>query len=155
MLRILRSKVSALGGGHPLYGKRGYSLIEMLFVIAIIAVTSAITLPRAAGALDQVISHTVFFEFQRQVSDFRAQAFREERSLNLIDSTQAAVDTSAPQPNNVAVRLRSGWTYKLTQPMTIDAGAGCSNADADLMNGARIIMHLQSKGHDCRFIRTI
>jgi prepilin-type N-terminal cleavage/methylation domain-containing protein len=137
--------------------KAGYSLIEILFVMAIIAVTAAISLPRAAGALDQVISHTVFFDFQRQVSDLRARAFREEQTFDLVNGADAplsAADASG-QVRTVIVKLRAGWTYKLTTPLMIGAGGACGVADAELLNGERRIMHLESRGHDCRFIRTL
>ncbi len=140
---------------NKLHFKAGYSLIEILFVMAIIAVTAAISLPRAASALDQVISHTVFFEFQRQVSEFRARAFREEQVLTVVNSPDGQPAGAIPQTGDVSVKLRSGWSYKLNAPLTIDSGAGCSLANADLYNGQRLIMHLQSRGHDCRFIRTL
>ena len=139
---------------RPARAKAGYSLIEILFVLAIIAVTAAISVPRAASALDQVISHTVFFDFQRQVSDLRARAFREEQTFDLVSSADARRADPAGQMRDVKVTLRSGWTYQLTAPLTIGAGANCSIADAELLNAGRKIMHLESRGRDCRFIRT-
>jgi prepilin-type N-terminal cleavage/methylation domain-containing protein len=150
MQRISPSKKKPAAGDSR---TAGYSLIEMLIVIAIIAITSAIALPRAAGALDQVISHTVFFEFQRQVSALRAEAFRDEKLISIV-TPDAVTTPSDDQIERVALALRSGWTYELSGPFLISPGASCSNLDVDLVNQKRSIIHLESRGHDCRFIRT-
>ena len=136
-------------------GKAGYSLIEILIVLAIMALMAAISMPRAASALDQVISHTVFFDFQRQVTDLRARAFREERGFNVVGTEASTGGRSRDRERDIAIPLRSGWTYRLGAPFRIGAGAECSPTEVDLFNGKRLIMHLESKASDCRFIRTV
>jgi prepilin-type N-terminal cleavage/methylation domain-containing protein len=155
MLLISLNRAFRWSVNAPAACKAGYSLIEIMVVIAIMAVASAIAVPRAASALDQVISHTVFFEFQRQVSSLRAEAFRNERAVRVVEIGHAVVDGGVQPVQTATLSLRSGWTYKMSAPLLIDAGSSCSIADVDLFNSGRKIMHLESHGHDCRFIRTV
>ena len=132
----------------------GYSLMEILIVLAIMSLTAAIAIPRAAGALDQVISHAVFFDFQRQVLELRSKAFREERGIEIVGEGRAPADAVASERFST-VLLRAGWKYELGGPLTIDSGGKCSSTQVDLTNRGRRVMHLESRGSDCRFLRTL
>ena len=57
-------------------GRGGYSLMEILVVLAIFALSTAVIMPSTSRMLDQTTAHAVFFEFQRQVSDLRREANR-------------------------------------------------------------------------------
>ena len=63
----------------------GYTLIEVLVVLAIFALSTAIIMPSTARMLDQTTSHAVFFEFQRQISDLRREANRTGEPLRVVD----------------------------------------------------------------------
>lgn len=58
--------------------KAGYSVLEVLIVLAIMAMASAIVMPRGLAMLDRVMTHVVFFDLQREVSDLRRDAYRTE-----------------------------------------------------------------------------
>ena len=53
------------------------------------------------------------------------------------------------------VQLAPGWSYKLSAPIDIDAGGGCSEAQVDLIRANRVILHLQGSGASCRFSRVL
>ena len=61
------------------------TLIEILVVLAIMAMATAVIMPSTSRMLDQATSHAVFFEFQRQVSELRRQANRTGEDLRLVD----------------------------------------------------------------------
>ena len=64
--------------------RAGYSLLEIMIVLAIMAATVSIMLPRAGAALDQVVVHTIQFDLQRQVSDLRREAFLNKTRQRLV-----------------------------------------------------------------------
>ncbi len=53
---------------HPINAdssRAGFSLIEILVVLAIFALSAAVIMPSTSRMLDQATSHAVFFEFQK------------------------------------------------------------------------------------------
>ncbi len=142
-----------------LRGRRGYSLMETMFALAIMAMAAAMIMPKAAGALDQVVAHTVFFDFQRQVLDVRREAFAKAQPSIIIStyqgqsSTQEAEAATASRAEPVRITLRSGWTYQLSAPIRIGAGGACSQSDVDLYDSGRKIFHLEGRDVGCRFTR--
>ena len=117
---------------HRLRSRAGYSLLEMIIALAIMGLAAAVIVPRGAAALDQVVVHSVFFDFQRQVSDLRTTAFADQRSYEL-DSSQGAplaqvviVDgPSSSSVQTVSIPLRAGWQYRVTTPIRISSGGLC------------------------------
>lgn len=140
--------------------RAGFSLIEILVVLAIFALSAAVIMPSTSRMLDQATSHAVFFEFQKQVSDYRREANRTGVAVRLEDPqaahSAAAEDSSARDTDdtlNRTVTLRSPWRYTMAPALDIAAGGACSDATANLINGERVVMTLRSAGGDCRFIR--
>lgn len=134
--------------------RAGFSLIEILVVLAIFALSAAVIMPSTSRMLDQATSHAVFFEFQEQVSDLRREANR----------TGVAIRVSEPESRGLAqpvgngeaprnVTLRSPWRYTLAPALDIAPGGACSAATANLINGDRVVMTLRTSEGDCRFIR--
>jgi prepilin-type N-terminal cleavage/methylation domain-containing protein len=139
------------------WGKRGYSLLETMVALAIMSISVAFIMPKAAGALDQVVVHTVQFDLQRQLTGFRQRAFASNSALvlvpagaqpGIVSSRIANFDDAVP----VQVTLRSGWTYRLNQPLFIGPDSRCSPATLDLFDKGRPSMHLEG-GADCILIR--
>ncbi len=136
--------------GHA-RARAGYSLLEMVIVLAIMSLGVALVVPRGATALDQVVVHSVFFDFQRQVSDLRATAFADQQAYTLVSSGAALSDD---QGQDTVVPLRAGWVYRVSQPITISAGGLCSAGAVDLMNLGRVAAHLETRDGACHFVRT-
>ena len=143
--------------------RTGFSLLEILVVLAIFALSAALIMPSTSRMLDQATSHAVFFEFQEQVSNLRREANRTGIAIRLteVDPSDngrppADSDYMRPAPAEDAsrsVNLRAPWRYTLAPALDIAAGGACSATTANLINGDRIVMTLRSSGGDCRFIR--
>lgn len=150
---------------HPINAdssRAGFSLIEILVVLAIFALSAAVIMPSTSRMLDQAASHAVFFEFQKQVSDYRREANRTGVAIRLADPEAAR--GGSPQAGGApegasddwvdrTVTLRSPWRYTMAPALDIAAGGGCSDTTANLINGDRVVMTLRTAGGDCRFIR--
>lgn len=140
--------------------RAGFSLIEILVVLAIFAMSAAVIMPSTSRMLDQATSHAVFFEFQKQISDYRREANRTGVALRVADPEAASsADRLLPGLGGTAadvqrtVTLRSPWRYTLAPTLNIEAGGACSAATANLINGDRVVMTLRTSEGDCRFIR--
>ncbi len=129
--------------------RRGFSLIEILVVLAILALATAIIMPSTARMLDQATGHAVFFEFQRQVSDLRREASRTGVVLRLVDPSTEPDDAAGER----VIELREPWRYTLTPALDIDGGGVCSPATARLINGDRTVMVLRAEDGTCGFMR--
>jgi prepilin-type N-terminal cleavage/methylation domain-containing protein len=140
--------------------RRGYSLFEIMIVLAIMALAMAVVMPRASAALDQVVAHTVYFDFQRQLLDLRAKAFSTNDQivvLSSVDKSGEAVEVLDPDLAGVAhqarINLKAGWSYKLAAPLRISAGGLCSQTEIDVYKADHKIMHLGSENDACRLVR--
>lgn len=133
--------------------RAGFSLIEILVVLAIFALATAIVMPGTSRMLDQATSHAVFFEFQRQISDLRREASRTGVAIRVVDP---AVDISPLARAEVRqIALREPWRYTLAPALEIEGGGACSAASANLIRDNSVIMTLRSDGSSCRFIRVV
>ena len=126
--------------------------MEILVVLAIFALSTAIIMPSTARMLDQTTGHAVFFEFQRQVSDLRREANRTGQALRLLDPEVYAEATLEPDKDRV-IQLRQPWTYRLSPSLEIAEGGHCSRVTAQLIKEGEVVMQLRSDDGICRFIR--
>ena len=131
----------------PRRPRGGYTLIEVLVVLAIFALSTAIIMPSTARMLDQTTSHAVFFEFQRQVSDLRREANRTGEALRVVDPSMPKTEGDS------LLQLRAPWRYTLAPALDIAEGGGCSTVSANLINQDRVVMTLRTDDGTCRFIR--
>ena len=131
----------------PRFARGGYTLIEVLVVLAIFALSTAIIMPSTARMLDQTTSHAVFFEFQRQVSDLRREANRTGEPVRIVDPSMPRVD------GDRLLELRTPWRYTLAPALDIAEGGACSTVSANLINHDRVVMTLRTDNGTCRFIR--
>ncbi|WP_312782856.1 type II secretion system protein [Brevundimonas sp.] len=125
----------------------GYTLIEVLVVLAIFALSTAIIMPSTARMLDQTTSHAVFFEFQRQVSDLRREANRTGEPVRIVDPSMPKTE------GDRLLQLRAPWRYTLAPALDIAEGGGCSTVSANLINQDRVVMTLRADDGTCRFMR--
>lgn len=126
--------------------RAGFSLLEILVVLGVMALAFALVMPRGAVMLDRATAHSVFFDFQRQVSDLRLKAYRSEAPAVLSDGVR-------PLPGAATVALRSGWSYRLDRPVTISDGGACSSATALVFKNGRRVMRLVTRDGACHFSR--
>lgn len=127
----------------------GVTLMEMLVVLALFGLATAIIMPNTSRMLDQATAHAVFFEFQRDVSAMRREANRTGLPLELIDPA-ATLDPAAGQR---VIALREPWRYTIAPALKIDEGGVCSPSSVNLLSGETVIMKLRTEDATCRFIR--
>ena len=133
-------------------GRRGgFSLIEILVVLAIFGLSMAVIMPSTSKMLDQATSHAVFFEFQRQVSDMRREANRTGMPIRLVDPSAPEPATSTGEDRTAV--LREPWRYTIAPAMLIADGGICSPTTVNLINGDRVVMTLRSRDDNCQFMR--
>lgn len=123
--------------------------MEILVVLAIMGMATAIIMPSTSRMLDQATSHAVFFEFQRQVSDLRRGANRTGLPVRIVDPA-ASPDAEARERH---LTLRDPWRYTIAPALDIAEGGVCSTSSVNLINEDRVVMTLRSQGGDCQFIR--
>ncbi len=140
--------------------KAGFTLLEILIVITVMALTVAIVLPNVRRSLSESAVQTTFLEFQSHATSLRARAYHENQAINLLATAEAPLDDAdvTDDPASSEVRTRSihlndpSWSYRLAEPMTISAGGVCSQVDAYLYQDDKQAAHLQSQA-DCHFKR--
>jgi len=132
---------------HSPEPKAGYSILEVLVVLAIMAMGAAIVAPSGLKMLDRIMTHVVFFELQREVSDLRREAYRTEAGITV------AADPANPESDASVLRLPPSWSYRLNRPLTISPGGVCEAVVAEVARDGEVVMHLISEDGACRFIR--
>jgi hypothetical protein len=123
--------------------------MEMLIVLAIMALAVALVMPRGEAMLDSMTTHAVFFDFQRQVSDLRRQAYASQTAVAVRGSDDADTADAA----DTVIPLRAAWSYRLDRPLAISEGGVCTPAAVEVLKSGRPVMHLTTSDAACHFIR--
>jgi len=129
--------------------KAGYSLMEMLIVLAIMAIAIALVMPRGQAMLDGMTAHAVFFDFQREMLDLRREAYATQTPTAVRGSDDADPADAADR----MIPLRSQWSYRLDRPIAISAGGVCTPSTVEVLKSGRPVMHLTTGDQACHFIR--
>lgn len=132
-----------------LRSRAGYSVLEMLVVLAIMALAATLVMPKATLMIDRMTAHAVFFDFQRRVLDLRRQAYAEQTPMVLYDDAAAA----GRDPLGRFLALRAQWTYRLQRPVRISEGGACQADEIEILKAGRRVMRLSPGEGQCRFIR--
>lgn len=132
-----------------LRSRAGYSVLEMLVVLAIMALAAALVMPKATLMIDRMTAHAVFFDFQRRVLDLRRQAYAEQTPMVLYDDAA----TAGRDPLGRFLTLRAQWTYRLQRPVRISEGGACQADEIEILKAGRRVMRLTPGEGQCRFIR--
>jgi len=142
--------------------KSGYSLLEMMIVLAIISLSVAMVMPRMGAALDQVVVHTLQFEMQRQVSTLRRRAYLEQTDLWLTEQALPAAQTpdevatrepAGPQMQWVAITLPKTWKAAYATPIQFKSSGQCTLSDIEVSSLGKTSIRL-TLNQDCQLIRT-
>ena len=129
--------------------KAGYSLMEMLIVLAIMAIAILLVMPRGQAMLDGMTAHAVFFDFQRQMLDLRREAYAAQTPTTV----RGADDADPADAADRVIALRSQWSYRLDRPISVSAGGVCTQAAVEVLKSGRPVMHLTASDQACHFIR--
>lgn len=139
----------------PLKGRRGFTLLEMIIVVAIMAFAVAMVVPNIKRQIAENATQGRFIVFQRQITGYRAQAYRQNLAITLRSTGEESQD-----PDELAGEAQLCgpdeqpclWSYRLSEPMVISAGGVCSAVEADILSGNEVAAHLESRP-DCHFVR--
>jgi prepilin-type N-terminal cleavage/methylation domain-containing protein len=131
--------------------RAGYSLLEIMIVLAIMAATVSIMLPRAGAALDQVVVHTIQFDLQRQVSDLRRDAFLNKTKLRLVLAAASGV-LAQSDPHEALAVLPNGWTASLDKEVLFLPSGVCSPANLRLSSLGKAPIRM-TVTENCQLIR--
>jgi len=127
----------------------------MMVVVAIMAFAVAIVTPNIKRQIAENAAQGRFIVFQRQVTGYRAQAYRQNLAINLLSTGEKSQD---PDELVGEVQLCGPdeqpclWSYRLSEPMVISAGGVCTAVEADILTGNEVAAHLESRP-DCHFVR--
>lgn len=135
--------------------RRGYSLLEIMIVLAIMSVAVSIMVPRAGAALDQVVVHTIQFDLQRQISDQRRRAFSTQSELGLEiqpTSEESVHSDSEAEDLTARVTVPKGWTAELESPVTLYANGQCTPTRLHLSSLGKNPIHMALRD-TCQLIR--
>jgi prepilin-type N-terminal cleavage/methylation domain-containing protein len=100
---------------------RGFTLLELLIVLALISMVAAMVVPRLQGTYDAVVR-----------SGDRAEALRQVERLPLIARDHGrAIVIPAGDPAAIAqlLSLPGGWQASAVEPMRIEANGLCHGAE--------------------------
>jgi type II secretory pathway pseudopilin PulG len=104
----------------------------MLFVLAIMGMTTAIMIPRIQATLRSNADQREAFHFQRLILDLRATAYHREQDLTVVETGQLRGADPAADPLPAEIALDDGWAYRLSGPLTVSARGLCQPATASL-----------------------
>lgn len=140
--------------------RAGFSILEILVVLVIMGLATAVIMPSLSRMLDQATAHAVFFEFQRDISQIRREANRTGVNLTVVDpliGTSARASQSQPEDGTVSdvrtIALRAPWRYTMAPSLEVAEGGVCSPTSVNLIRDDIVVMTLQTTGTDCKFIR--
>lgn len=134
-----------------LRSKAGYSLLEMLIVLAIMAIATAVVLPSGFALTGQMTAHAEQFDFERQVRELRREAFDQQTPMVLYSSGGAP----AGDPRARVLSLRPGWSYRLSPALGISEGGVCGSTTAILLHLGAPVMRLVTSDGACAFTRLL
>lgn len=126
----------------------GYSILELLVVLAIMSAAAAIVIPMGATMMERLVIHAVQFELQRDLAALRREAFRSQTELTVYDSAPPV----PPSPTARQAPLRAGWSWRAERPLRITAGGVCAPASLEVYKLGRTAMRLTSDAA-CRLTR--
>jgi general secretion pathway protein G len=113
----------------------GFTLLEILVVLAILALVAAATLPALGRIYDRVAWRFYRVDVERQIAGLRLKAYLDARDLALV-SQPAEPGADAPPGERIALQLPAGWRVVVRQPIIYRADGICLGGRLDLIGGS-------------------
>jgi prepilin-type N-terminal cleavage/methylation domain-containing protein len=136
-------------GSRPA-AKAGFTLLEMLLVLAIMGLTMAMVATGIQQAISSSADRSQVFHFERLALDLRATAYHQEQAVSVVGTGQFKDDDPDADPKPAEIKLDDGWSYSLSAPMGISGRGLCDLVTADLSYHGQPRMRLHSAA-DCSF----
>jgi general secretion pathway protein G len=113
--------------------QRGFTLFEMLIVLAVVALLAALAMPMMANAVVSLRFRFARMDLERQLDDLSIRAFAEARALRLGGQDGITLD------------LPRGWYAETPRRIEIRADGVCNGGDLFVVAGsARWHYHLSA-----------
>ena len=133
--------------------RQGYSILEMVIVLALMTLSAAIIMPRAGAALDQVVVHTLQFDLQRQFSNLRRTAYLEQQGYELSAMGGAPAGQDGEELYRpTELKLPKGWNATYIPTLRFQANGTCSTGKVQVRSLGKtpIVMRVSD---DCQLVR--
>lgn len=118
--------------------RAGFSMLEAVIALAILALLAGLTLPYVAGAVDRMATRTAFQELDAGLMRLRGEAF----------AADAMVAFTAEQAG-----LSPDWSLRSSAPLVVSADGTCPTATLELWRGGRLRARLVPSASPCRYLR--
>lgn len=128
--------------------RAGFSILEMLAALAVLALGASLVTVRASVALDQMSAHAAHLELQTRLAELRRSAFAAESPLTVL-----AVRGEEDGPAAVVLAAPEGWTLAFDHPLTLSPGGACGVADLELSRQGRKPVKLTTRDGACGLLR--
>ena len=134
-------------------GMEGFTLVEILVVVFIIGLMSALVLPRISVLFERLFVAYRRDDVLRQLADLGPRAVRESRALHLHSTPDPEQAGSArrqspmPAPEDVRLNLPSGWKVVLDAPINYRFDGVCSGGRVTLDTGSQRYAYRLSPPH--------
>lgn len=131
----------------------GFTLVEILVVVFIIGLMSALVLPRVSVLFERFIVAYRRDDVLRQLADLGPRAVRESRAIHLRSTPEpepagsARRQPSPPTPEDVRLDLPSGWKVVLDTPINYRFDGVCSGGRVTLDTGSQRYAYRLSPPH--------
>ncbi|WP_375284157.1 pilus assembly FimT family protein [Marinicauda pacifica] len=119
-------------------GQRGYSLLEILVVLAILAVAATISVPLVGNMVDRYRAHSVATDLQSHLIELRTRAV-----LEATDLSQASISETLNDA------LPAGWAIELDEAISFRANGYCPGGPASLTSPAGRVRPLVLEAGRC------
>ena len=139
---------------HNVQMKKGFTMIELIFVIVIIGILAAVAIPRLAATRDDAKVATGLSEVSmvvREVSNSYTAKGDYNATMKDVTNVPLYTDTAVSVP---AVNLNSGGTYYYATPDNAGADEWCVKYDTNNTQGAlSVTSNPKSTGDICAGIK--
>lgn len=124
----------------------GYSLLEIMIALAVMALAAALVLPGLSVGLGSAARHAAAMELDQQLLSLRRAAQRDGVARVL------GASSDSDDQNLIAAELAlpNGWNYEIEQPLVFAPDGGCDEGVITLVkeNAARVRFVIRMPG--CR-----
>jgi prepilin-type N-terminal cleavage/methylation domain-containing protein len=127
--------------------KAGFTLLEMIFVIAIFSLAIALALPSVADQVSRADRAAAVTEFRGELARLRADAHFRQAEVLVLNPVE---DHDARDSRSI--ELKGGWRAVAVSVLRIDEAGRCDTDAVELKKVGRLPVVLNRAGQACDFV---